>query len=93
MPDTVTGAEFNRSPSKVKRRASREPVVVTDNGRPVVVVVPWQMWRERFDATLARPITEVLAQPAVDVPAEVLDRDFLPERDPSPGRDVDVGTW
>jgi len=36
---TVTGAEFNRYPSRVKRDALREPVVVTDRDRPSVVVL------------------------------------------------------
>jgi prevent-host-death family protein len=36
---TVTGAEFNRSPSDVKRRAASEAVLVTEHGRPSVVVM------------------------------------------------------
>ena len=36
---TVTAREFNRSPSSVKEMAKREPVVVTERGKPALVIL------------------------------------------------------
>ncbi len=41
---TVTAAEFNRWPSRVRRRAATEPVIVTDHDRPTVVVLPYETY-------------------------------------------------
>ncbi|MDR3067893.1 MAG: type II toxin-antitoxin system Phd/YefM family antitoxin [Cellulomonas sp.] len=41
---TVTAAEFNRWPSRVRRQAAKEPVVVTDHDRPTVVVLPYETY-------------------------------------------------
>lgn len=35
----VTGAEFNRHPSRVRRAASEGPVVITEHGRPAHVLL------------------------------------------------------
>jgi prevent-host-death family protein len=43
---TVTAAEFNRYPSRVKQQALTEPVLVTDHGKPSVVVASYAEWDE-----------------------------------------------
>lgn len=37
----VTGAEFNRRPSRVKRAAALEPVVITEHNRPTFVLMSY----------------------------------------------------
>ena len=41
---TVTAAEFNRWPSRVRRQAAIAPVIVTDRDRPSVVVMPYETY-------------------------------------------------
>lgn len=38
---TVTGREFNQRPSKVKRAAEHEPVVITEHDRPSFVLMTY----------------------------------------------------
>ncbi len=38
---TVTAAEFNQRPSKVKRAAEEEPVVITEHSRPSFVLLTY----------------------------------------------------
>jgi prevent-host-death family protein len=38
---TVTAAEFNQRPSRVKRAAEDEPVVITEHGRPSFVLLTY----------------------------------------------------
>ena len=39
MTITLTSREFNRNPSAAKRAAEKEPVIITDRGRPRFVLV------------------------------------------------------
>lgn len=41
MTTTVSGAEFNQRPSQVKRAAEVEPVVITEHGRPSLVLMTY----------------------------------------------------
>ena len=43
---TVSAAEFNRSPSKVKREAREHPVIVTERDRPSIVVLSYETYRK-----------------------------------------------
>jgi hypothetical protein len=38
MTITLTSREFNRNPSAAKRAAEKEPVIITDRGRPRFVL-------------------------------------------------------
>ena len=38
---TVTGKQFNQQPSKVKRAAETEPVVITEHDRPSFVLMTY----------------------------------------------------
>ena len=55
---TVTAAEFNRAPSKVKYHAveTGEPVFVTDRSRPSLVVMKYDAYLRLTDAA---PITNL----------------------------------
>lgn len=43
---TVSAAEFNRSPSRVKREALERPVIVTERDRPSVVVLSYAEYQK-----------------------------------------------
>lgn len=47
---TVTAAEFNRSPSRVKNAASSEPVIITEHNKPSFVLLSYDEYR-RLTAT------------------------------------------
>lgn len=40
----VSGAEFNRNPSYVKREALKEPVIVTEREKPSLVVMSFEQY-------------------------------------------------
>lgn len=42
----VTAAEFNRSPSRVKRDALEQPIIVTERDRPTVVVLSYAEYQK-----------------------------------------------
>jgi prevent-host-death family protein len=48
--ESVTAREFNRSPSKIKRRAADHPVLITDHDEPSVVLLPFEQY-ERLVGT------------------------------------------
>jgi prevent-host-death family protein len=75
MTITLTSREFNRNPSAAKRAAEREPVIITDRGRPRFVLVDYDQYRsgERSVAG-GRSIADCLADPRGD------DIDFEPPR-------------
>lgn len=49
MP-TVTGKEFNQRPSRVKRAAENEPVVITEHGRPSFVLMTYAEYQRLHTA-------------------------------------------
>jgi len=57
---TLTGTEFNRSPSAVKRRVldSDEPVVVMEHSKPSLVVLRY----DDYAALAGRPLVSNLAE-------------------------------
>jgi prevent-host-death family protein len=63
---TVTAAEFNRWPSRVRRQAAKEPVVVTDHGRPTVVVLPYETY-VRLCPQVENPADRLAADDGLDV--------------------------
>ncbi|MDR1807229.1 MAG: type II toxin-antitoxin system Phd/YefM family antitoxin [Propionibacteriaceae bacterium] len=92
---TVTGAEFNRYPSRVKEQALAEPVIVTDRGKPSLVVVAHSEW----DRLRHEPADEPNGWEALR-PDEPLDvdfdlTDFIPSRRSEPARywDFDLNDY
>ena len=47
---TVTAAEFNQRPSRVKRAAEIEPVVITEHGRPSFVLLTYAEYQRLLRA-------------------------------------------
>ena len=47
---SVTAAEFNRSPSRVKNAASTEPVIITEHNKPSFVLLSYAEYK-RLKAT------------------------------------------
>ncbi|MDT0202207.1 type II toxin-antitoxin system Phd/YefM family antitoxin [Nocardioides sp. AE5] len=41
MTTTVTAAEFNQRPSRVKRAAAEHPVIITEHNRPSFVLMTY----------------------------------------------------
>jgi prevent-host-death family protein len=83
---TVTAAEFNRYPSRVKQQALTEPVLVTDHGKPSVVVASYAEW----DELQQKPERELNGWEALR-PDEPFDddfdlMDFIPDRRSQPVR-------
>lgn len=48
---TVTAAEFNQRPSKVKRAAADEPVIITERDRPAFVLLRF----DEYERLIASP--------------------------------------
>ena len=76
MTITLTSSEFNRNPSAAKRAAEREPVIITDRGRPRFVLVEYDQYEvaKRKAVASGRSIAECLADP------RGADIDFEPAR-------------
>jgi len=70
----ITGAEFNRAPSAVKRRVleTDEPVIVTEHARPAMVVMRYADY------------SALAGHPAVTDLAEWLQMDEVADFDPEP---------
>lgn len=80
MTITLTSREFNRNPSAAKRAAEKEPVIITDRGRPRFVLVDYDQYEVATKAAqedAARPkqtLFDVLGH------AASADIDFEPPR-------------
>ncbi|WP_157983912.1 type II toxin-antitoxin system Phd/YefM family antitoxin [Nesterenkonia muleiensis] len=73
---TVTAAEFNRSPSTVKREAREHPVIVTERDRPSIVVLSYSEY-QKLQGTPEKLGTWLQGE------GDGLD-EFLPSRDDHP---------
>ena len=77
MTITLTSREFNRNPSAAKRAAEREPVIITDRGRPRFVLVDYEAFSTLEAARKPkRTLYDALADPAT------ADIDFDPPKLP-----------
>ncbi|MCJ2116247.1 type II toxin-antitoxin system Phd/YefM family antitoxin [Methylobacterium sp. J-001] len=47
---TFTSREFNREPDRIKRAAADGPVIITERGRPIMAVLPYDAY-ERLKAS------------------------------------------
>ena len=47
---TFTSREFNREPGRIKRAAADGPVIITERGRPIIAVLPYDAY-ERLKAS------------------------------------------
>jgi prevent-host-death family protein len=47
---TFTSREFNREPGRIKRAAADGPVIITERGRPIMAVLPYDAY-ERLKAS------------------------------------------
>ncbi|KST58934.1 hypothetical protein AO398_19575 [Methylobacterium sp. GXS13] len=47
---TFTSREFNREPDRIKRDAADGPVIITERGRPIMAVLPYDAY-ERLKAS------------------------------------------
>ncbi len=70
----TTATVFNRDPGAVKRAALDGPVVVTEHGRPSLVVMTWDHHQRLIGRDV--PLTRLLAHPAsadieLDLPRRV----------------------
>jgi hypothetical protein len=59
MPE-ITSREFAAESLKVKRLARTGPVVVTNRGRPALVVVPYERWRALVPQDVPEDLIEAL---------------------------------
>ncbi len=88
MPTTtLTSREFHQDSAKVKRAAQSGPVIITDRGKPTLVV-------QRYEDFLASPSHErpgpfVSVADALYMPEAAEIELPLPERRPYKPRDID----
>lgn len=78
----MTSAAFNQNPSKAKRQADEQPVVITDHGKASYVLMRYSDFEKRMKPF--RSLADVLANkdPAGD-------KDFEPARLRFPKRDLE----
>ena len=81
---TLTSREFNQDVARAKRAAAAGPVVVTDRGRPSLVLVTYEDWLQLSgkSMTIAEALTGTLA-------AAEIDFDPLPDRTLPSGPEFD----
>ncbi|WP_197524383.1 type II toxin-antitoxin system prevent-host-death family antitoxin [Novosphingobium resinovorum] len=78
----MTSAAFNQNPSKAKKAADQQPVVITDHGEEAYVLVRYAEFAANWKRSAS--LLESLRDPqAAD------DKDFLPDRTSFEGRDVE----
>jgi prevent-host-death family protein len=82
MTITLTSREFNRNPSAAKRAAEKEPVIITDRGRPRFVLVEYDAYEAARQAAAAsgRSIADCLADlrgPDIDFEPPRLDGPYM----------------
>lgn len=77
-PRRISGRDFNKRASAIKREVQdgAGPVVITDHGTPVAVLLSWEDFRRT--QPLSDPLTELLAAPETDDIELPLDRDRTP---------------
>ncbi len=77
-PTRISGRDFNKRASAIKREVQdgAGPVVITDHGTPVAVLLSWEDYRRT--QALSDPLTELLAAPETDDIELPLDRDRTP---------------
>ena len=65
---TLTSREFNQDVARAKRAAAAGPVVVTDRGRPSLVLVTYEDWLQLSgkSMTIAEALTGTLAAAEID---------------------------
>ncbi len=76
MPTTtLTSREFHQDSAKVKRAAANGPVIITDRGKPVHVLLSIEEYRRLSDS--AESVTDGLASDdTVDLDNYILERSF-----------------
>lgn len=67
---TTTGQEFNRQASALRHRATDEPLLITDRGRPAHVLMSYAAYQALQGPALS--VAELLAMPVADELDEVL---------------------
>lgn len=72
------GRDFNRRASAIKREVQEGagPVVITDHGTPVAVLLSWEDYSRT--QPFSAPLTELLAAPETEDIELPLDRDRAP---------------
>lgn len=76
---TVSAAEFNRNPSKMKREALEHPVVVIERNEPSVVVLSYEEFKKLQGAP--KDLAEWLEADddlELEIPARQIDSRSLP---------------
>jgi prevent-host-death family protein len=83
MPTTtLTSREFHQDSAKVKRAAANGPVIITDRGKPALVLLSYDAYEELLPKRIS--VAEALAMPGaedIELP--------LPERTPYRHREID----
>ena len=77
-PTHISGRDFNKRASAIKREVQdgSGPVVITDHGTPVAVLLSWEDYRKT--QPLGAPLTKLLAAPETDNMELPIDRDGTP---------------
>ncbi|NEI32831.1 type II toxin-antitoxin system Phd/YefM family antitoxin [Rhizobium leguminosarum] len=68
----MTSAAFNQNPSKAKKEASEQPLVITDHGEAAYVLVSYAEFQANWKAP--KTLFAALRDPGAD------EREFEPER-------------
>ncbi|TAV19414.1 type II toxin-antitoxin system Phd/YefM family antitoxin [Rhizobium ruizarguesonis] len=68
---SMTGAAFNRNPSKAKKEASERPLVITDRGQAAYVLVSYAEFQLNWTP---KTLFEAMRDPSAD------EREFEPAR-------------
>lgn len=79
---TTTSKEFNRQASALRRSASREPLLITERGRPAHVLMSYAAYQ-----ALQAPVQSVADALAMSVP-DALDTVLAPSRELARSADV-----
>lgn len=77
MTTTVTSAEFNQRPSRVKRAAADAPVIITEHNRPSFVLLTYAEF-ERLQGTPDDLVTLLEMDEDIDFEVEPVGLDLRP---------------
>ena len=69
---TTTSQEFNRQASALRHRATAEPLLITDRGRPAQVLLSYAAYQALQGP--AKSVADLLAMPVADELDDVLQR-------------------